>query len=254
MTEAKEAKKKKNTIYNIIIGICVVVFLFAAYKLGTTLYTYYSENKFNEEVIEEYVEKTEEGVISYVDLPAIREKNTDVVGWIYIPGTKVNYPLLHGKSNKSYIKHNYLKNWQESGSIFIEAANSGDLSDAHTIIYGHRMKNGSMFGNLGKYTKESFRNSHPYVYILNTNMLWEKYEIYSEYTAEITDGTYSIFARSGKGYDEFVKLTMDKNEYSGTKAPEGEKLITLSTCTNNLDADKRITVHAKYIDTIAEIE
>ena len=77
-----------------------------------------------------------------------------------------------------------------AGSIFLEALNSGDFSDIHTIIYGHNMHNGAMFGTLDKFFKEEYRDEHPYVYVLLPDGTWNKYEIFAAYTAGIEDGTF----------------------------------------------------------------
>ena len=86
-----------------------------------------------------------------MDFTALREVNSDVLGWIMIPGTPISYPLLQGEDNQYYLKHTW-KKWSSAvGAIFLECQNSPDLSDFNTIVYGHRMNNGSMFAPLKNY-------------------------------------------------------------------------------------------------------
>ena len=100
-----------------------------------------------------------------IDLEALRSENKDVVGWIEIPDTEISYPLMQGDDDAYYLKHTFSGNTNSAGSIFIEALNSPDFTDLHTIIYGHNMKNGSMFADLHKYEDRAFFDANPYVYV-----------------------------------------------------------------------------------------
>ena len=92
-----------------------------------------------------------------LDIGALQAENEDVLGWIEIPGTELSYPLLQAEDNEYYLTHNWKKERSGGGSVFLEQTNAPDLSGYHTIVYGHRMTNDSMFGTLKYYADEAFR-------------------------------------------------------------------------------------------------
>ena len=96
-----------------------------------------------------------------VDFAALREINPDIVAWIYIEGTKINYPIVQGEDNSYYLKHLFSGEWNGSGCIFLDFRNDASFADRHSIIYGHHMKNGTMFTDLDKYKKQEFFDEHP---------------------------------------------------------------------------------------------
>ena len=96
------------------------------------------------------------GALAAMDFTALREVNSDVLGWILIPGTVISYPLLQGDDNSYYLNHTWKKWTNVVGSIFLECQNSPDLSDFNTVVYGHRMNNGSMFASLKYYKQQSY--------------------------------------------------------------------------------------------------
>ena len=100
-----------------------------------------------------------------IDLASLQGINNDAVGWIEIPDTSVSYPLVHTTDNTYYLTHTFDNKTNRSGSIFVEASNAADFSDLHTIIYGHNMKNGSMFAGLKNYSDQSYAEAHPYIYV-----------------------------------------------------------------------------------------
>ena len=230
--------------------VCIAVFLFALYNVVTIMMDYKEIDNYYDDTIDEFVE-IEEGILSGIDMARIRKVNKDVVAWIEIEDTNINYPVLQGKDNEYYLNRNYEKQYLVAGSIFVDAFNKGNFSDLHTIIYGHNMHSGAMFGNLDKFQKETYRDKHPYIKLLTTDGKWHKYEIYSYYTANIDDGTFQIFSSDKEAYSNYVSLTMKKNVYKKTKAPsKGEKIITLSTCTEDSDDFKRNVLHAKYVGEV----
>ena len=102
-----------------------------------------------------------------VDFAGLKEQNEDIVGWIYFEDEEsISYPLLYS-GDDYYLRRNYLKEEETAGSIFIDENNSPDLDDAHTLIYGHNMRNGSMFGKLNLYkTEEDYFENHRYFQLI----------------------------------------------------------------------------------------
>ena len=132
-----------------------------------------------------------------MDLEALREVNPDVVGWILIPDTQINYPLMQGQDNDYYLNRTWDGKSNAIGSIFLEHLNLPDLTDPNTIVYGHNMNDGSMFAEIKQYRDQEYAQQHPYVYILNDAGAF-RYEIFAAYEADVessTTGSASTRAR-----------------------------------------------------------
>ena len=96
-----------------------------------------------------------------IDFSALEALNEEVMGWIYLEGSAINYPVVKGKDNEYYLDHLFDGKYNHAGSIFMDYRNRMDLSDGHTIIYGHHMKNGSMFAGLSNYMRQEYYEAHP---------------------------------------------------------------------------------------------
>lgn len=139
--------------------ICVCVFAYSAFQLGKIFYDYYKLEKATEGLVAEYVETIGEDydpLTRVIRFDELKKKNEDVIGWIYIPDTKIDEPILKGKDNDSYIHTSIDKEYNFAGCIFIEENNNADFNDANTIIYGHNMKNGSRFHDIREYRSKDF--------------------------------------------------------------------------------------------------
>lgn len=168
-----------------------------------------------------------------MDFTALREVNEDVVGWILIPGTPVSYPLVQGEDNQYYLKRTWKKWTSVVGSIFLESANSRDLSDFNTIIYGHRMNNGSMFASLKHYKKQSYWQAHPAVYITDDSGS-HKYEIFAAYEVSTEGDTYRLGFSGDDSKQAFLDdCTAQSVIDTGVTPHTYDKVLTLSTCTGN---------------------
>ena len=248
-------KSKKKTIYTVLMLVCIAVFLFALYNVIDIMMEYKEIEDFYDDTVKEYVKVDETGVITHVDLPKLIAKNSDVKGWMYIEGTIINYPLLQGPDNDYYLYVNYDDKYSGAGSIYIDSYCNGDLSDDHTIIYGHNMKNDTMFGTLNDFKSQAYRDAHPYVYIMMPNGMWNKYEIFAYYRADVNDGTFNIFTGSANQMSTYVNLVSSKNVLSNANLPtNGEKIITLSTCTEDLDDNCRNVLQAKLVGVVDKIQ
>ena len=168
-----------------------------------------------------------------MDFTALREVNPDVLGWILIPGTVVSYPLLQGDDNDYYLNHTW-KGWRNVvGSIFLEWTNSADLSDFNTIVYGHRMKNGSMFASLKYYSSQSYWKQYPCVYITDDNGS-HKYEIFAAYEVSTEGLTYRVGFSSDQDKQEFIDYCLAQSVIStGITPTVYDRILTLSTCTGD---------------------
>ena len=185
-----------------------------------------------------YVQTLEE-----MDLEVLREQNPDVVGWIVIPDTQLSYPLMKGTENDYYLNHTWLKEANSVGSIFLEYSCAEDFSDFNTIIYGHRMKNGSMFATLKYYAEQEYFLEHPSVYVVTDEGV-DIYDIFAAYEADVTGHTYYINLAKESNREIFVNNSLILSEIDTEITPSVEdKILTLSTCTG-LGYDSRWVVQA----------
>ena len=173
------------------------------------------------------------GALAAMDFTALREVNSDVLGWILIPGTVISYPLLQGDDNSYYLNHTWKKWTNVVGSIFLECQNSPDLSDFNTVVYGHRMNNGSMFASLKYYKQQSYWAQHPKVYITDDNGA-HCYEIFAAYEISTAGDTYKLSFPTDQPKQAYIDYCLEKSVIdTGLTPTVYDKILTLSTCTGN---------------------
>lgn len=168
-----------------------------------------------------------------VDLAQLRSENPDVLGWISIPGTKLDYPYLQGEDNQYYLKHTWQGKKNAAGSVFLECQVSPDFSDFNTIVYAHNMKNGSMFGSLRQYRTQSHYEANPSIYILDDNGI-RRYDIFAAFEAEVVGYTYRLDLNTPEKRQAFLDYSLERTVIQTGVVPTAEdSVITLSTCTGN---------------------
>lgn len=166
-----------------------------------------------------------------IDLTALQEKNPDVKGWIYIPDTELSYPLLYGKNNDFYLYRGWDKTRNNCGSIFFDFRCSASFEDFNTVIYGHRMRNDSMFGTLKYYQTEEFWQDHPTIYIVDASGV-RQYDIFAAWEPSVTSPVYSMDYGTQGQRQEFLDACLAGNQLNTGIVPGPEdKILTLSTCT-----------------------
>lgn len=188
--------------------------------------------------------KKENYVQTPVDFDELKKINPDIYAWIEVPGTVINYPILRSEDNKYYLNHTVEGKKSAYGSIYTETYNAKDFSDFSTIIYGHNMKNGTMFGQLKKFRDKNFFNKNRYIFIYTPGRIM-KYEIFGAYTWSnehvILSHNFDSKANRRVYLDEIFSIRdMNSQIKRDIKVTENAKVLTLSTCMNN-DA-KRLLV------------
>ena len=193
------------------------------------------KNKVENKEIEE-IEKKTERMLKVQKLQV--EENSDIVGWLEIEDTSINYPVLQGTDNEYYMIHNYKKQKSKNGSIFLTKDYDWSIPSSNLLIYGHNLNNGTMFQELLKYEKESFYKQHPVIRFTTENEDAEyeiiavlKARVYYKSEKNVFRYYYFVNAKTEDEYNEFVKNAKSESLYSIEKtAKYGEQLITLSTC------------------------
>lgn len=181
------------------------------------------------------------------DWEELKETNSDIYSWIYIPDTKINYPVLQRAGELDYyLDHNLDHSSGLPGSIYTQYFNSKEYTDGNTILYGHNMKDGSMFKALHKFADSDFFKENRYIYIY----MPEKVLVYEIYGAcEVSDAhlLYKYDFTAEEGVDAFMEdlkatRSMNKQIMEEMELPEEKKLITLSTCISNKPNNRWIVV------------
>lgn len=170
-------------------------------------------------------------LLAQVDLRGLREENPDVIGWICIPDTELSYPLVQGEDNSFYLNRTWRQRRNSAGAIFMEHSCSADFSDYHTIIYGHRMNNDSMFGTLKYYDSLDFWREHPSVYVVTEDSV-RRYDIFSAQEAGVKDTLYRLDIEEKHLEKELIAYCAGGSVLDTGLVPEtGNPILTLSTCT-----------------------
>ena len=208
-----------------------------------------------ENIIEQVEEKTKEELKDTertLKVQRLQEENSDIVGWLEIPNTTINYPVLQGKDNEYYMYHNYKKQKSKNGSIFLTKDYDWSIPSSNLLIYGHNMQNGTMFQELLRYKKEEFYKQHPIIRF-TTEKEDAEYEIISVFPSRVYYKSeknvfryyYFVNAKNEAEYNEFVKNAKKASLYDIEATAEyGDPLLTLSTCSYHTE-DGRFAVVAR---------
>lgn len=261
---SKKPKKKGDIVLTLALIVAVAVFCFAAYNLfhiyteykkGTDEYNYIEQMAVTERDPEstEEASNTEQGLQPPfdVDFAALQGVNPDVVGWIYIEALDgISYPVVQGEDNEEYLHTTYENNYNFAGTIFIDYENSRDFSDCNTLVYGHNMKNGSMFGQLKKFSEDQTTYEKSKYFWIFTPEKDYRYEIISAYTTGVNSDTYTLFKGPGDEFQEYLDTIKGYSEIEtdDTELTIKDRIVTLSTCTGN-DAT-RYVVQGRLADSV----
>ena len=221
------------SIINIVLTLIIVI---CAYKIIHQLKEYNDADKVYNLIREEKEESDN-----------LFEKNIDYRGWIKIDNTNINYPILQGQDNEEYLYKDINNEYIVSGSIFMNYLNNG-FDDQNTVLFGHNMKNGTMFANLKKYKEDDFFDYNNDIEIELSNGQYLKYKVFSVYITDINDNYTKTSFEDKDEYKEFLERIKNKSIYkSDISVNENDKIITLSTCSYEFD-DARLVVTGKLID------
>lgn len=179
-----------------------------------------------------------------LELDALRATNADVLGWIHIPGTAIDFPLMESADNADYLNTTWDGRSSTLGSIFLECMNSPDLTDFNTIVYGHNIRGGKMFGSLHDYKEQDYRDRNPYVYIRTDDGV-RRYEIFAAYEAGVTTDTYRLYFEDDARRLSALQHYVGSSVWSAdTKLGVEDHILTLSTCTGTGRYETRWVVQA----------
>ena len=190
-------------------------------------------------------------VLPTVDFEVLRETGPDIIGWLTLPDTAINYPVTQTDDNEYYLHHLYDGTYNKVGCLFADYENQADFSDRNTIIYGHNMRDGSMFAALNEYNEQSYYDGHPQMYLVTPDGGYIM-EIFTAFTAKPAesgsdtspwcltwkdDGAYTTWL------SEMAKRSVVETDVTVTSS---DKVLTLSTCTSG--GASRFIVMGKLVE------
>lgn len=243
----RRKRKSNKALYYLILAVLLVILVFSGWKIISYLAQQKSNEDMQQQVIDDFVvteeiqgdsqnpgdkdgEKTEAVIqpdqITEIKWDELRAKYPDVIGYIYCANTGISYPIMQSSSNDYYLNHGVDGKQNVNGAIFMEYLNSSSFSDGNTIIYGHNMKNGSMFAPLQKYNSmgQSYYEAHPHMYIYTPSQNY-RLDLFAGCRVEHDADIYSLSV-SQDTLSSYVSKSTFK---SSTGVPTG-KIVTLSTC------------------------
>lgn len=182
-----------------------------------------------------------------IDFASLTEINSDVIGWLEMEAIDISYPLVQGTDNNYYLHRTIQKTDNFAGTIFLDFQNHSNFGDRNNILYGHNMKNGSMFGMLKKYREQETYDKSPYFWIYTENYIY-KYEIYSCAEVDQYSADYQITFSDRASFEAFLERTKNQSAIdTGVDVDFSDTIVTLSTCTGN--ETTRFIVQGKRIRT-----
>ena len=250
---------KSGKVRLIIVLICIAIIIYESIGLYKDNKEYDIAETEYEELVEDVVvvapvEEIPEGAtytpihINYGQLKAI---NADFTAWLYFPYFEINYPVVHETKIDEYLKTTFDGTKNSSGCLFTDVLSSPDFSGMHDIIFGHNMRNGSMFGKLKKLSQSEDRTllkDSPYIYVYTEKAVYQ-YEIFAYYVTTVGSDAYSVVTTDDE-YSDFLAYIKSNSIY---EMPEDldlsahPSILTLSTCSGKSGSGKRFVIHAAKI-------
>ena len=250
MAIARRSKKKnmkKSILFirfiQLILIVCMVWSMIHIIKC-------FNENKKNSKIKSE-IDKSiviDNGTDYKVDFEKLASFNSDVVGWIKVNNTNIEYPIVQTSNNDYYLNHSFDESTNSAGWIFADCKNKFDGTDKNIVIYGHNRKDQSMFGSLNKVlNKEWYENEDNKRIILKTRQGENIYEVFSAYQIPNEEYYIQTSFKSNEEFKEFISIIKSRSVYNfQVEVDENSKILTLSTC--GASNKYRVAVHAKLIE------
>lgn len=245
----KLKKKVVNSIYNILILICVIGF-------NTTLFIILRDHQSFQLADQNYQEIRDLRIMSNqddpigntsIDFESLSKINPDIIGWIGFEGLEIDYPVVQTKDNEFYLNHLFSLEKNKLGAIFVDYRNKSDLSDRNTIIYGHNMKNGSMFSSLTNYKSQDYYDANPDILLVTKE---KKYRV-DFFAGLVVDGSYESVRFSFSDEDDFNQYINSLEDMSTFKSsvivgPQ-DRIISLVTCSYEFN-NARYALYGKLVE------
>ena len=238
-------RKKMNIILSVLLVILLTLGLKECWKL-------FNRERTDKQLIKQVVEVPDDNqgldpndpFNRKIDFAALKQINPDIVGWIYIPDTNIDYPILMGENDSFYLNYDYRKYYSELGSIF-SYAGSDFIKDDHVFLFGHNIFTQQMFGGLKNYYNSDYAANHSKMYIYTPDRTKEC-SLYSAFECRYSDEIFEVGTNtddSDVGLKDLKATLSDRNILSIEQPQKDNQIFTLSTCASYYYTPWRFTVH-----------
>ena len=232
MGREKSRKKKGSAIYLFIILILLCVIAFSLFQIIKILYGYH-QGRSTYDQIAEYAGAKQDKI--QIDFDKLRKKYPDVKAWLYSKGTIINYPVAQGKDNDWYLHHTLDGQWNGAGTLFIDKNNEKPFKEFLTVIYGHHMRDGSMFGSLVKYREPEYVAEHKKLRLYTPKQNYN-IKVFAGCTIPGDSDRYKFDFNGEEDKEEYLSWIYQNNEVvSDVTATTSDRIVMLSTCTYEFD-------------------
>lgn len=248
----------RNGALNVITVCLIGIILVSGYKIGKTMWEYQVAKSAYTNISEKTAKVDPKQFTGVVDWKALKKVNSDVQGWLYQKGTVINYPVVQGTDNDTYLHTRFDKQWSGGGTLFVDYRMEKDFKGFNSIIYGHHMKDGSMFRSIRGYTKEDgYYDKHKTLELATPHGNYHLV-VFSAFITKATDeDTYKMT------YDEaekqaYIDRAWERSELPITKdsvdVTKNDRLVTLSTCAYDYEEARYIVMCKMVPWTKAEVQ
>lgn len=233
-----QSKNMKRLICTVLLILLLCVFLFSAYRI----YSYIGEERESGYLMNSLIDEAvvpssdlenepnaKERPPITVDFNALWETNQDIIAWIYCEGTPINYPIAQRDDNSYYLRRLLDGSYNVAGTLFLDYRCKADFTNCNSIIYGHNMKNDTMFGTLLEYTEQSYYEAHPVMWLLTPEQNY-KIELFAGFVTPSDSESYDVICNMND-WKQYIEDALQKSTFTANVESEGiERIITLSTC------------------------
>lgn len=248
----------RNGALNVITVCLIGIILVSGYKIGKTMWEYQVAKSAYTNISEKTAKVDPKQFTGVVDWKALKKVNPDVQGWLYQKGTVINYPVVQGTDNDTYLHTRFDKQWSGGGTLFVDCRMEKDFKGFNSIIYGHHMKDGSMFRSIRGYTKEDgYYDKHKTLELATPHGNYHLV-VFSAFITKATDeDTYKMT------YDEAEKQAYIDRAWERSELPitrdsvavtKNDRLVSLSTCAYDYEEARYIVMCKMVPWTKAEVQ
>lgn len=232
--------KNKKKLFNVVMRIIELIFLILLVYSSINIFKWYNNNKENKQIINEIAESvtinedTNEEKKYKINFEELKQKNSDTVAWLKVENTNIEFPIVQANNNSYYLTHNFDKKYNVAGWIFADYKNKLDGTDRNIVVYGHNMRDNSMFGSLKDVITEEWYNNEENKYItFVTENDYLTYQVFSVYQIQTEDYYIQTEFKSNE-FQEFIDtITKRSKKDFGINVSKEDTILTLSTCANN---------------------
>ncbi len=230
----KKQSAFKKWFRRLLMLVCLVVFCYSAVQLGIAFIASHEQKKIKQQVdlVVKLPENIEEKNEFSVDFNELKRINPDIIAYILIPNTNISYPIVYKENdNDYYLRRDLNGAYSPPGSIFMDGEAKPDFSDRHTFIYGHNMKDKTMFGDIASFFDQGFFDEHPYVYIFTPTKNY-RLDVIAVERAPVNGVAYeTVGLDTDSEMQVYINnLKQNANLYREVDVKASDSIVTLSTC------------------------